>query len=50
MAKRLILVLGVMAVLITALGFAKFRQIESAVHAGAFPARFSHLRRPSPAL
>src|SRR6267378_697258 len=36
MAKRLILVLGVMAVLITALGFAKFRQIESAVHAGAF--------------
>ena len=36
MAKRLILVLGVMAVLITALGFAKYRQIESAVHAGAF--------------
>ena len=36
MAKRLILVLGVMAVLITALGFGKFRQIESAVHAGAF--------------
>jgi len=36
MAKRLILVLGVMAVVIMALGFAKFRQIESAVHAGAF--------------
>jgi membrane fusion protein, multidrug efflux system len=36
MAKRLILVLGVMAVLITALGFVKFRQIESAVHAAAF--------------
>ena len=36
MAKRLILVLGVMAVVILALGFAKFRQIESAVHAGAF--------------
>jgi membrane fusion protein (multidrug efflux system) len=36
MAKRLILVLGVMAVVIMALGFVKFRQIESAVHAGAF--------------
>ena len=36
MAKRLILVLGVTAVVIMALGFAKFRQIESAVHAGAF--------------
>ena len=36
MAKRLILVVGVMAVVIMALGFAKFRQIESAVHAGAF--------------
>src|SRR5260370_28825205 len=36
MAKRLILVLGVMAVVIMALGFAKFRQIESAVHASAF--------------
>ncbi len=36
MAKRLILVLGVMALLIMALGFAKFRQIESAVHAGGF--------------
>jgi membrane fusion protein (multidrug efflux system) len=36
MAKRLILVLAVMAVVIMALGFAKFRQIESAVHAGAF--------------
>jgi len=36
MAKRLSLVLGVMAVVIMALGFAKFRQIESAVHAGAF--------------
>jgi membrane fusion protein, multidrug efflux system len=36
MAKRLILVLGVMAVLIMALGFVKFRQIESGVHAAAF--------------
>ena len=36
MARRLILMLGVMAVLLTALGFVKFRQIESAVHAAAF--------------
>jgi membrane fusion protein, multidrug efflux system len=36
MAKRLILVLGVTALLIAALGFAKFKQIESAVHAAAF--------------
>ena len=36
MAKRLILVLGVMAVLIMVLGFVKFRQIESGVHAAAF--------------
>jgi len=36
MAKRLTLVLGVMAVLLTALGFIKFRQVESAVHAAAF--------------
>src|SRR3984893_7885944 len=36
MAKRLIVVLGVMAVVITAPSFAKLRQIESAVHADAF--------------
>ena len=36
MAKRLTLVLGVMVVLLTALGFIKFRQVESAVHAAAF--------------
>jgi membrane fusion protein, multidrug efflux system len=36
MAKRLLLMLGVMAVLLTALGFVKFRQIQSAVHANAF--------------
>lgn len=36
MAKRLILMLGVVLVLLTALGFVKFRQIESAVHASAF--------------
>jgi membrane fusion protein, multidrug efflux system len=36
MAKRLLLTLGVMAVLLTALGFVKFRQIQSAVHANAF--------------
>jgi membrane fusion protein, multidrug efflux system len=36
MARRLILMLGVMVVLLTALGFVKFRQIESAVHAAAF--------------
>jgi len=36
MAKRLFLVLGVMAILLTALGFLKFKQIETAVHAAAF--------------
>jgi membrane fusion protein (multidrug efflux system) len=36
MAKRLILMLGVVLVFLTALGFVKFRQIESAVHASAF--------------
>src|SRR5229473_3049262 len=36
MARRLILVVGVMAILLGGLGFVKFRQIESAVHASAF--------------
>jgi membrane fusion protein, multidrug efflux system len=36
MAKRLIIMLGVMAALLGALGFVKFRQIESAVHAAAY--------------
>jgi membrane fusion protein, multidrug efflux system len=36
MAKRLFLVLGAMAVLLTALGFIKFKQVEAAVHAAAF--------------
>lgn len=36
MAKRMILMLGVTAVLLTALGFVKFKQVESAVHAAAF--------------
>ena len=36
MAKRMILMLGVMAVLLTALGFIKFKQVESAVQASAF--------------
>jgi membrane fusion protein (multidrug efflux system) len=36
MAKRLILMLGVVALLLAGLGFVKFRQIESAVHASAF--------------
>ena len=35
MARRLILMLGVMLVLLTALGFVKFRQIQTAVAAGA---------------
>lgn len=35
MAKRMILMLGVMLVLLTTLGFVKFRQVESAVHAAA---------------
>src|SRR5258708_30278467 len=36
MGRRLILVVGVMAILLGGLGFVKFRQIESAVHASAF--------------
>ncbi|MBZ5616704.1 MAG: efflux RND transporter periplasmic adaptor subunit [Acidobacteriia bacterium] len=36
MAKRMFLMLSVMAVLLTALGFIKFKQVESAVHAAAF--------------
>jgi membrane fusion protein (multidrug efflux system) len=36
MAKRMILVLGVTAVLLTALGFIKFKQVQSAVNASAF--------------
>jgi len=36
MAKRMLLMLGVMVALITALGFIKFKQVETAVHAGAF--------------
>jgi membrane fusion protein (multidrug efflux system) len=36
MAKRLILMLGVVVVLLTALGFVKFRQIETGVQASAF--------------
>jgi membrane fusion protein, multidrug efflux system len=36
MAKRMALVLGVMAVLLTALGLVKFRQIQSGVQASAF--------------
>jgi membrane fusion protein, multidrug efflux system len=36
MAKRLVLMLGVVALLLTGLGFVKFRQVESAVHASAF--------------
>src|SRR5579864_1557702 len=36
MAKRMILVLGVTAVLLTALGFIKFKQVQSAVQASAF--------------
>jgi len=36
MAKRMILMLVVTAVLLTALGFMKFKQVESAVHAAAF--------------
>jgi membrane fusion protein (multidrug efflux system) len=36
MAKRMILMLSVTAVLLTALGFIKFRQIHSAVQASAF--------------
>jgi len=36
MAKRLVLMLGVVAVLLAGLGFVKFRQIEAAVQAGGF--------------
>lgn len=36
MAKRMILVLGVTAALLTALGFIKFKQIQSGVQASAF--------------
>ncbi len=36
MAKRMILMLGVAVVLLTALGFVKFKQVQSAVHASAF--------------
>lgn len=35
MAKRMILMLGVTIVLLSTLGFVKFRQVESAVHAAA---------------
>jgi len=35
MAKRMVFMLVVAAALITALGFVKFKQVESAVHAGA---------------
>ena len=36
MAKRMFLMLGVTAVLLTALGFVKFKQVQSAVQAAAF--------------
>lgn len=36
MAKRMILMLGVMVVLVTALGFIKFKQVQSAVQAASF--------------
>jgi membrane fusion protein, multidrug efflux system len=36
MAKRMILMLGVTGVLLTALGFIKFKQVETAVQASAF--------------
>jgi membrane fusion protein, multidrug efflux system len=36
MAKKMILVLGVMATLLTALGFMKFKQIQTAVQASAY--------------
>ncbi len=35
MAKRMILMLGVMVVVLTTLGFIKFRQVQSALHAAA---------------
>ena len=36
MAKRMILMLGLMVVLLTSLGFVKFKQVQSAVQAAAF--------------
>ena len=36
MAKRMLLTLGLMVVLLASLGFVKFKQVESAVHAAAF--------------
>jgi len=36
MAKRMLLMLGVVVVLLTALGFVKFKQVQSAVQASAF--------------
>jgi hypothetical protein len=36
MAKRMSLMLGVTAVLLAALGFVKFREVQSAVRAAAF--------------
>ena len=36
MAKRMFLMLGVTAVLLTALGFVKFKQVQSAVQAASF--------------
>lgn len=36
MAKKMVLMLGVIVVLLTTLGFVKFKQVESAVHAAAF--------------
>src|SRR5438105_4572549 len=35
MVKRMVLVLSVTAVLLTALGFVKYRQVETAVHASS---------------
>ena len=36
MAKRMFLMLGVTAVLLTALGFLKFKQVQTAVQAAAY--------------
>src|SRR5271165_1012315 len=36
MAKRMFVMLVVMALLVTGLGFLKFKQVQSAVHAAAF--------------
>lgn len=36
MAKRMFLMLGATAVLLTALGFVKFKQVQSAVQAASF--------------